>query len=225
MSLMISEKVVIIGASGHGKVIADILELTGNIEILGFIDSLKNPGDRLLSYEVLGDEHRLIQLCQEIPNLKGFVAVGDNFTRRKVVDWIVKELPGFTFVNAIHPEAIVSQYVELGQGVAIIGGAVVNSGARLEDHCIVNTMASIGHDSHLERYSSVAPGANIGGGTRIGELSAICIGSVVSNNLQIGKNTVVGAGSLVLDSFGENQLAFGNPARVIRSRRPDEPYL
>lgn len=212
------EKILIIGASGHGSVIADILRQSRDYEVIGFIDSFKNPGVRIQDYEVLGSEETLVSLFKESRVSKGIIGIGDNYTRKQMVHKIQGLLPEFEFVNAIHPRAIISEYVSLGTGVTVMAGAVVNPGTRIGDHCIVNTKSSIGHDCDIKDYSSVAPGVTVGGHVTLGALSALSIGSVIRNSVTIGENTLIGAGSLVLNNFGDNVLAYGNPSKIIGTR-------
>lgn len=212
------EKILIIGASGHGSVIADILKQSRDYELLGFIDSFKSPGVKILDYEVLGSEETLVSLFKENGVTKGIIGIGDNYTRKQMVHKIQGLVPEFQFINAVHPNAVISEYVSLGTGVAVMAGAVVNPGSKIGNHCIVNTKSSIGHDSEIEDFSSVAPGVTVGGHVTLGALSALSIGSVIRNSVNIGENTLIGAGSLVLRNFGDNVVAYGNPAKIIGTR-------
>ena len=218
-------KVVIIGASGHGKVIAEILEQSTGYEILGFIDSFKKPGINILGYTVLGDELMLQDLCEEDPELRGIIAIGDNWNRKQIVIKLLKDIPKFKFISAIHPSAVVSSHSHIGEGVVIIAGTIVNPGAEIGNHCIINTKASVGHDSKMKDFSSLSPGVTLGGNVNIGELSTISMGSVVKNNVTIGSNTVVGSASYVHKDLPDNVVAYGNPARLIRTRNFGESYL
>lgn len=219
------EKILIIGASGHGSVIADILKQSPDYEVIGFIDSFKSPGVRILDYEILGSEETLVSLFKESRVSKGIIGIGDNYTRKQMVDKIQGLLPDFQFVNAIHPQAVISEYVSLGTGVTVMAGAVVNPGTTIGDHCIVNTKASIGHDCDIMDYSSVAPGVTIGGHVTLGALSSLSIGAVVRNNISIGENTLIGAGSLVLQNFDDDVTAYGHPARTVGKRTLGDPSL
>lgn len=218
-------KIVIIGASGHGKVIADILEKMGDYKILGFLDSFKNIGTPILSYRVLGTEKQLPQILKKEGHVKGILAIGDNYTRMEVVRGIKEMLPDFEYVNAIHPSAVLSPHIRLGMGNVVTAGAIINPDAELGNFCIVNTKSSIGHDVVMEDFSSVAPGVTIGGHTRIGKLAAISIGAIVTHDVSIGENSVVGAASLVLKDIPKNVSAFGRPVDTIRERKIGEPYL
>ena len=212
------EKILIIGASGHGRVIADILKQSPEYELIGFIDSFKRPGIKILDYEVLGSEETLVTLFKESGISKGIIGIGDNYTRKQMADKIMGMIPEFQFINAVHPDAVISESVSMGNGVAVMAGTVVNPGTKIGNHCIINTKSSIGHDSEIEDFSSVAPGVTVGGHVTLDALSALSIGSVIRNSVKIGRNTLIGAGSLVLNNFGDNVVAYGNPAKIIRKR-------
>ena len=218
-------KVVIIGASGHGKVIADILELNGNYEILGFIDKNIQPNTKVLNYNVLGDRTVLFDILQSDPQIGGIIGIGDNWNRKKVAETLLGQFPKFNFVNALHPFAIISKYAKIGRGVVAVAGSIINSGAEIGDHCIINTKASVGHDVSMLDFSSIAPGVTLGGNVKLGELSAISMGSVVRKNVTIGNNTVVGSSSYVHNDLKSNILAYGIPAKIIRSRNHGDTYL
>ena len=104
--------------------------------------------------------------------IKGIVGIGDNWSREQMVNKILKIQPDFQFVSAIHPGAIVSNHAKIGNGVVIVGGSIVNPGAQIGNHCIINTKSSVGHDSILDNFSSIAPGVTFGGHVSIGKLSA-----------------------------------------------------
>ena len=219
------EKVVIIGASGHGRVISDILKQSSEYNLIGFIDSYKNPGSKILEYEVLGSEETLVTLFKESGISKGIIGIGDNYTRKQMALKIQGLVPDFQFINAVHPGAVISKYISLGNGICVMAGAVVNPGTKIGDHCIVNTKSSIGHDCDIMEFSSVAPGVTVGGHVYLGALSALSIGTIVRNNIRIGENTLIGAGSLVLQDFEDNIVAYGNPAKSVGRRILGDPSL
>ncbi len=106
-----------------------------------------------------------------------------------------------------------------------MAGAVVNPNSNIGRHCIVNTNSSVDHDNHIHDFASVGPGAVTGGGVTLGTYSAIGLGACVAESVRIGKNSVIGAGATVVRDIPDSVIAFGTPARVIRSRALDEPYL
>lgn len=217
--------VLIFGASGHGSVILDCLERSPEYSPVGFVDSFKEKGTKIHGYEVLGTEFELQEIMDRFQVFGGIIAIGDNWGRRIMAGRIERIVPNFHYISVIHPTACVGRNVHLGNGVALMPGAIVNSNSRIGDHCFLNTSASLGHDGIMEPYSSLAPGVSVGGNVSLGSGAAISIGSSVIENVRIGEDSVIGAGSLVLEDVPPRVMVFGSPARVVRTRRVGEPYL
>ncbi len=217
--------VIIFGSSGHGSVILDCLEKEGKYNVIGFVDSYIRKGSIINGYQVLGSEDDLPYLANRYNLIGGIVAIGDNWTRKLIVDRIVEIVPHFKFINAIHPSALIGKDVIFGCGNVFMPGAIVNANSIIHDFCILNTNSSLGHDGHMESYSSLAPSACCGGSLSLDKFSAISLGVNIINGITIGSNTVIGAGSLVVTDFGDNVTAYGSPAKVVRARGVGEPYL
>ena len=219
------KKVIVIGASGHSKVIIDIIELQKKYEIVGLVDSFKNKTHVIYNYKVLGTEKDISQLIKA-HNIYGFIiAIGDNFTRMRLFKDISLHHKNIKFVTAMHPSAVIGKDVKIGAGSAIMAGVVINSDAKIGEHCIINTNSTIGHDTKIENFSSIAPGVNIGGGVSINTCSAISLGVNILESIKIGKYSVIGAGSLVNKNIKDYKIAYGLPAREIRNRKKNEKYL
>jgi sugar O-acyltransferase (sialic acid O-acetyltransferase NeuD family) len=222
---MSNKKVVIIGASGHGKVIAEALQRQGELELLGFVDDNPDIRGPLSGVDILGPRSALFRLKEE-RGLAGVVlGIGANFVRASVAQELSSQHPDLFFATVVHPSAQIARDVVIGEGTVVMPGAVVNPGCRIGPHCIINTSASLDHDSELGAFASLAPGVRTGGGCRIGASSAIGIGAVLSHGVSIGDHTVIGAGSLVLQAIGAFKVAYGSPAKVVRSRETDTCYL
>jgi sugar O-acyltransferase (sialic acid O-acetyltransferase NeuD family) len=215
---------VVVGASGHAKVIIDILELQGFFQIAGLIDSFKDPGTRLMGYEVLGGEDSIADLMEGQKIVGGIVAIGHNWVRHRMADGIRKRAPNFTFVNAIHPSARVGREVALGNGVAIMAGVSVNPGTEIGGFCFLNTNASLDHDNILGEFGCLQPNAATGGNVKIGAFSTVSMGANVIQGVQIGAHSVIGAGSTVLVDIPDYTVAYGSPCRVIHGRKPEDNY-
>lgn len=216
------ERIVIIGASSHGKVVADILKSQGKT-IVGFIDSTKQIGSTILSFPILGREEELPVLITEHTMTHVIVAVGDNWIRSQVVARM-KRYP-LTLISAISPFAIIGSDVSIGEGTVICPGAIICPGSIIGRCCLVNTHASLDHDGIMEDFSSLAPGVITGGNVKIGAYSAICLGAHIIHRISIGEHTVIGAGSLVLHNVDDHTVAYGVPAKFIRKRLQSEKYL
>lgn len=219
------ENIVIIGSSGHAKVIIDIVEKEGKYKIAGVLDKFRDVGETTLGYRVLGKEEDLPRLVADYKLSGGIVAIGDNFIRSIVVAKVKEIYPGFIFVVAIHPQAIAARDVSVGEGTVVMAGATINPCCSIGSHCILNTASSLDHDSIMEDFSSLAPKATTGGNVKIGRFAAISIGATIIHGLHIGEHTVIGAGSTVLTNIDSYKVAYGTPAKEIRDRKAGDKYL
>ena len=222
INYMLKEKVILIGSSGHSKVIIDIFEKEGKYEILGIVDFNRKVGETVLGYSILGADNQLPEIIKSHPGTKVFVAIGHNWLRQKVVNNILSLLPSIEFATAIHPSAQIGKAVSIGHGVAIMAGAIINSDAIIGNFTIINTKASIDHECKMNDFSSLAPNATLGGNVSIGEYTSISISATIIQGITIGANTVIGACALVTKNFGDNIVAYGIPAKIKRERRPED---
>ena len=200
----------IIGAGGHGKVVADAALLIGWKHIAFFDDA--HP--RITSVEHWAVEGAVDALLQRTREFAEFiVAIGDNAIRAKVQRRI--EQAGIGAAVLIHPHAQVSPYATLGDGTIVLAGAVVNAFARLGDASIVNTGATVDHDNQLGEAVHVSPGAHLGGEVRIGDRGGIGIGAVIKHGLSLGADITVGAGAVVVKDLRQPGVYIGCPARRV----------
>lgn len=199
------------GASGHGKVIKEILNANG-IKVEAFIDDNQTVNE-CAGRKVL---HEYGSLSPVI------VSIGVNSIRKIVVEKLEAKAQAngaeLQFATAIHPSAVVSPTAKIGEGTVVMAGAVINADAVIGKHCIINTGATVDHDCIIEDYCHIAPGAHISGTTCIGEGTWIGVGSCVIQCLKIGKDTMIGAGSVVVKDIPDKVIAYGNPCRIIRER-------
>lgn len=219
------EKVIVLGASGHAKVIIDIFEQGNAYEILGLIDDALPVGSQVGRYNILGCTADLPELHKTLPSFKVFIAIGNNWIRYKVWQKILDLSPKTKYANAIHPSALIAKGVQLKTGIAIMAGAIVNSNAIVKRFAIINTKSSLDHDSELGDFSSLAPNVTTGGNVTIGRLSAISLSSTIKHGITIGSYCVIGAGALVLKDVPDNSITYGVPAKHIKSRKPEDNYL
>jgi sugar O-acyltransferase (sialic acid O-acetyltransferase NeuD family) len=217
--------VLIVGCSSHAQVVIDIVESEGRYQVVGLIDSFKPAGTQLRGYEVIGTEQEIPMLFQAGVASFGIVAIGDNWTRARMVARIRELQPDFQFVTAIHPGVHIARDVTVGEGTVIMAGAVVNTGSRIGAFCILNTRSSVDHECTVAEYSSLAPGVVTGGRVIVGQYSAIGIGATVVHEVRIGEHTVVGAGTTVLKDVPDYVVVYGTPARIVRGREAGESYL
>ncbi|WP_256097637.1 acetyltransferase [Burkholderia cenocepacia] len=219
------ENIIIVGSSGHAKVVIDIVEQAGRYRIAGLIDSFRTPGEETLGYAVLGAERDLPQMVDQYGIAGLLVAIGDNHARENVTAGLAMLVPGLPRVSAVHPAACVGKASTIGAGTVVMAGAVINPSCSIGEGCIVNTNVSLDHDGVMADFSSLAPGVVTGGNCRIGRGAAVGLGAMLRHRIAVGEHSVVGAGAVVLHDVEPYTVAYGNPARRIRARAADERYL
>ena len=218
-------KLLLVGSSGHAGSVIDLIDKAGGFQIAGLVDSFKTEGTECHGYPVVGGLDRIPGLAVAHGVDALVVAIGHNWDRFQVVERIRAGFPGARFPALVHPSAVIGRRTEIGQGTVVLAGAVINANTSIGDFCIVNTRASVDHDCELGPFSSVAPGATLGGNVRLGAGSAVCIGATVIQGVTIGRHSILGAGAVLLRHLGDEAVAYGVPARFIRSRAPDDRYL
>ncbi|MCX6583579.1 MAG: acetyltransferase [Candidatus Aminicenantes bacterium] len=212
------KSIIIYGASGHGKVIADIIEKSGG-EIMGFVDDNESKWGKLYSgYRVLGGEEQLTKLCEAGDGkVAVIIGVGDNPTREKIQERLAKKK--IPFGMAVHPSAQIAKGVTIGAGTVIMAHCAVNPDTRIGTHCIINTGAAIDHDGVIGDFVHISPGASLGGGVKVGDLTWIGLGASVINNIQVAENSIVGAGAVVIRDVPSHSIVVGNPAKFLRKNQ------
>ena len=203
------KKLIIIGASGHGKVVADIAMKMNKWEEISFLDddeSIKLS----MGMKVIGKTSDAFTYANETDF---FVAIGNNSIREKIQERLESE--GLSIVSLIHPASVIGAEVEIGIGSVVMAGVVVNSSSQIGKGCIINTSSSLDHDNIIEDYVHISPGANLAGSVKVGKGSWIGIGSIVSNNINICSNCKVGAGAVVIKNIAEPGTYVGVPLRKI----------
>jgi len=219
------KRIVIFGGKGHAHAAIDAVEQAGCYQIAGILDDCLQSGSQVMGYPVLGQIDQICHIMAEQAIDAGHVAIGDNWTRARVAEQVIKASPGFQFVSIIHPAAVVSRHACLGRGVMVLGGAVIGANCKVHDFCSVWTRASLDHDGTMGAYSSLAPGAVTGGNVHVGAYSAVCLSAGIVHGVSVGAHTVVGAGATVLSDLPDHVVAYGTPAHVIRKRCKGERYL
>lgn len=205
-----NKDLLIIGAGGHGKVIADIaikLKKWTNIAFLDDDENIRNS----LGLNVIGkvaDVYKYVKSCDI------FVAIGNNAKREKLQEKL--EMEGAYLPVLVHPNAVIGEYVEIGSGTIVMAGAIINCCTKIGKGCIINTGSTIDHDNIIEDYVHISPGVHTAGTVRIGKGTWLGIGSTVANNIKITSGSIIGAGAVVVKDIIEAGTYVGVPARRVK---------
>lgn len=195
-------KLIIIGASGHGKVVADIAALNGYKDIV-FLDDDEEIKE-CAGWPVVGKS-------TEAPEGEVFVAVGNPKTRKRLMELYKDRIQP----TLIHPRAVVANGVEIGDGAVIMAGAVVNPGVKIGNGVIVNTSSSIDHDCFVGDYSHISVDAHLCGTVRVEDNVWVGAGATVINNIDICRNCTIGAGAVVIKNINQSGTYVGVPAKKL----------
>jgi sugar O-acyltransferase (sialic acid O-acetyltransferase NeuD family) len=201
------KNLIIIGASGHGKVIVDIAQKINKWENIFFLD------DDVSIKEIMG-----MKVVGTIPdaekyrdNTQFIVAIGNNKIRKRVQEELA--IKKCKIVSLIHPDAVIGSDVEIGTGTVVMAGVVINAGSQIGNGCIINTSSSLDHENIIGDYVHVSPGAHLAGAVRVSEGCWLGIGSLISNNITICENCIIGAGAVIVSDIVESGKYVGIPAQ------------
>jgi len=206
----------ILGAGGHGKVVADAAYTLSKWDEIAFLDDREDLKEvagfrvigKLHDYELLKDKYQY-----------AFVAIGNNKLRLQWLNRLAKV--GFIIPTIIHLNSIIGRLCSIGEGTIVMAGSVVNACATIGQGCILNTCCSIDHDCVLDDGVHVSPGAHIGGTVNVGRCTWVCIGASIANNIMIGSNVVVAGGTVVIKNVPDNVIVAGVPA-IIKKQLGDD---
>lgn len=201
-----NKKIVIIGAGGHGRVVADIAKACGDT-VLGFLDDSNTINNKV---NIIGTSADAEKYCDGETEL--FVAVGNCKIREKLMNG----LPNARWYTAIHPSAIISPSALIGEGTCVMPNAVVNNSAVIGKGTIINTCASVDHDDVIGDFVHIACGAHLAGTVTVGNGTWVGIGSTISNNVSVCGNLMIGAGTVVVKDITEEGTYVGVPAKKIK---------
>ncbi len=193
-------KLVLYGAGGHAKVIAELAELNNITEIVFCEDHPTKS--QIWNYSIVSSFH-VMDKC--------ILAIGNNEVRKRLAN-VLKN----TFVTLTHPKTQISNRASIGKGTVIMAGATINTDVKVGKHCIVNTNASIDHDCIIEDFVHLSPNTALAGGVIVGEGTHIGIGTCVIQGIKIGKWCTIGAGAVVIRDVPDGCTVVGNPGRIIK---------
>lgn len=197
-------RVIIIGAGGHGKVVADIVKCRGD-EVIGYLDDKSQ--DELPEFKIIGTTHDV----GKFDDVWYFPAIGNATIREN----IFKQNSDIQWYTAIHPAAVIADDIFIGRGTCIMANVVINPGATIGAGCILNTASTIDHDCIISDFVHLSPGVHISGTVAVGEKTWVGIGACIVNNVTICANCVIGAGAVVICNLTIQGTYVGVPAKRI----------
>jgi len=204
--------VAIIGAGGHGRVVASVLQ-AANLEVAGFIDSGVRSD---LPRPLLGQDKDIPKLITAGTIDSFIIGLGSVRGGPSIRAKLFEKMIGFGLTPAvvIHPMAILSLGVKIGAGTIVMAGAIINTGTSTGNNCIINTGAIIDHDGDIGNNVHIAPGVTCSGNVTVGADSLVGVGSTIREGISVGESVTIGAGSVVISDIADGATAYGNPAHV-----------
>lgn len=203
-----TKKLLIIGASGHGKVVADTA-LRNGYEKIAFLDDNESVTE-CMGFPVIGKTSTIYSY----PDADAFVAIGNPGIRERIQKELTEK--GVKIVTLIHPSAVIGTKVQIGAGTVIMAGAVINPDTCIGNGCIINTGATVDHDNKIADFAHVSVGSHLAGTVTIGKKTWIGVGAAVSNNITICDDCMIGAGAVIIKDIAEPGTYVGVPARKVK---------
>lgn len=211
------KRLAILGASGHGKVVADSA-LNSGWNVISFYDDKWPQITSVAEWPIIGDTDKLIK--EKSLHDGVIIAIGNNDQRMRKIK-LLKE-SGLLLLTITHPSAIISKYSSIKEGTVIFPGAVINAFSKIGKGCIINTSATVDHDCLISDGVHISPGANLGGEVTVGEKTWIGIGATIKNGIVIGKEVIIGAGAAVINDIDDYIICVGVPAKKINTKNHEE---
>ena len=209
-------KILIVGAGGHGQVVADILQAQRtageDVSVVGYVDDALVVQQPRMGGPVLGT----VAAIPDIEHDALLVAIGDNQQRARMHGWISQR--GAKFISARHPSAIIASGATVGDGSMVCARVVVGCGSRVGRGVILNTACTVDHHACIDDFVHVAPGVHLGGDVSVGECAFLGIGAVFLPRISVGSHAIVGAGAVVTRDVPAGATVVGVPAQVVRAR-------
>lgn len=190
---MITTRLLVVGAGGHGRSVAEAAELSGQFEVMGFLDDAAPVGERVLGSYVLGPVASMADYCSVVD--KAIVAIGNNAVREKLMQQLTE--CGYAMATAVHPRAFVSPSAVVGQGSAIMAGAIVGTEASLGVGTIVNCGAVVDHHATIEDFGHLGVNASMAGGTVLGRGAWMQVGAALGYGVKVRSGVTLDPGEAV----------------------------
>lgn len=199
------------GASGHCKVIIDIIERCNQFKIDAIVDDSPKC-QAIFNHVVLKTSDSRFKVDDLL-----FIAIGNNFVRKNISENYALKYPVL-----IHPQSIIASSVSLGEGSVVMAGAIINPDVIIAKQCIINTGAIIEHDCVLDDFVHISPNVALAGNVKIGEGTHVGVGSCVIQGIVIGKWVTIGAGAVIIKDIPNYAVVVGNPGRIIKYNKENE---
>lgn len=208
--------IIVIGAGGHAKVLIDCLQQQENVNVIGILDTNSaSHHQEILGVRILGDEDKLKEFSPHNVQLVNAIGSTDIPLKRKKIFLQLKE-KGYHFFSVVHPSAYIGRLVNLGEGIQIMAGCIVQTNSTIGINTIINTGTIIEHDCHIKDHVHLAPGVKLAGNVYIDDSCHLGIGAVVIQGITIKNNSLIGAGSVVINNVEQGQRMAGIPAKNIK---------
>ncbi|MHA7117641.1 acetyltransferase [Aerococcus viridans] len=208
--MMDKSMLIIIGASGHGKVVAEIAQLNETYKKIYFMDDYSEKSS-FHGLKILGPANNLHHYKDKADI---FVAIGNNSVRKYKIEKLLEE--NYSVPILIHPNAVISHSTNIGKGTVVMAGVIINASVEIGLGVIVNTNSTIDHDSIIGNYTHISPGVSIAGTVKLGDEVWIGINSTIINNINVLDNILIGAGGLVIKDLVDSGVYVGTPVKKIK---------
>ncbi|CAE79554.1 acetyltransferase [Bdellovibrio bacteriovorus] len=208
---------IVLGAGGHSKVVVDTL-IASSVVVVGLTDiDLARQGTLVLNIPVIGTDNEILKYATDgIVLALGIGSVRASTLREKVFQKYTSL--GYSFPKIVHPSAILSSVVHIGEGVQIMAGCIVQAGVEIGDNSILNTGAQLDHDCIIGKNVHISPGANLSGGVVVEDGAHVGVGATIIQGVRVGARSTVGAGAVVVKDVPPDTIVFGVPAREVKSQ-------
>jgi len=220
-----TRKIVIFGAGQHAAVVADAIAAQNRYDLLAFVDDSAPSHPQGFESIALFSSDALRSLLDKESDVYGVMGIGTNFLREAAVSQVENDFPNLKWATVIHPSAVCSSSAKVGKGSVVCMAASIGVRTNIGSHTIVNSGSNVDHDSTFGSFASCGPGVTTGGSCSVGARSFVGIGSTLVHGTVVGDDTVIGGHSLVLGSCESSSVYYGAPAKRVRKRAPNEPYL